>query len=463
MPVTAKIDSTNIENHSVTAISANSRIDYVLRFNKKAVIIVDNSSSEYSRIGSLFLGNLADDHNAAYLAVSPKLNDIQIRCRIIEQLFADVLFDPEQALAVSIMRLIKNSPQKISIVVDHAHLLTFKLLHELIYLAQVAKKAKLTIDVVMLSDTGIGQKILAEKKLLEKHIALIDAKSGQLLSIDNKCFLPNKKALLTKKQIKVMLQMFSISILLLLVIWAIVASKLFYKSAPLPSYINSSEPNILAAKQPQKTVKDRFVTLDKINENEVDNTEKTAAANAASPNEIYQALNRAGAELAIASPSDILSALLDVDVIEGDIQKLPKDEIKANRMADNDSLSTATVKDMSIYRNSHSSIAASTIDPLYYLNAQQGYIIQYAALVNEQAFYKAVNSLKLNDYYGYYRLLAKNKLWVLTSKIYKTKAEAIIALNNLPDSIKKQAPWLKPLHIVQQEIRQYQSEVNKHK
>jgi septal ring-binding cell division protein DamX len=71
--------------------------------------------------------------------------------------------------------------------------------------------------------------------------------------------------------------------------------------------------------------------------------------------------------------------------------------------------------------------------------------------------------LKLNDYYGYYRLLAKNKLWVLTSQIFKTKAEAIIALNNLPDSIKKQAPWLKPLHIVQQEIRQYQSEVNKHK
>ena len=72
-------------------------------------LVVDQSQNVYSAVGSQFLGSMPTDHNAAFISVSPKLNDIQIRCRLIEQLFVDTLFDPEEALAVSVLNLLKNN------------------------------------------------------------------------------------------------------------------------------------------------------------------------------------------------------------------------------------------------------------------------------------------------------------------------------------------------------------------
>lgn len=75
---------------SVTTISTNARVDYILRFSKHAVLVVDQDESIYSQVASQFLGSLDNDHNAAFITISPKLNDIQIRCRIVEQLFAEI-------------------------------------------------------------------------------------------------------------------------------------------------------------------------------------------------------------------------------------------------------------------------------------------------------------------------------------------------------------------------------------
>ncbi len=105
---------------SVTTISANARVDYILRFSKQAVLVVDEQTEICSDIGNQFLASLSSDHNAAFINVSAKLNNIQVRCRLIEQLFHGELFDPEQSVAVSIINLAKQHKQAISIVVENA-------------------------------------------------------------------------------------------------------------------------------------------------------------------------------------------------------------------------------------------------------------------------------------------------------------------------------------------------------
>ena len=131
--------------NNMTNISANARIDYILRFSKQTIFVVDEQAEQYTPITSQFLATLNSDHNAAFIAISAQLHDIQIRSRIVEQLFTNVLFDPEQSLALSLINLAKASPQKISIAIEHGQFLSTQLLHELTQLSEVAKKAKLTI------------------------------------------------------------------------------------------------------------------------------------------------------------------------------------------------------------------------------------------------------------------------------------------------------------------------------
>ena len=133
------------QNAHLTNISVNARIDYILRFSKHLVIVTGEESVDYSPVTSQFLANLNSAHNAAFIAASAQLHDIQIRSRLIEQLFTNVLFDPEQPLAVSLINLVKTKPQKVSIAIEHGQYLSIQILHELTQLAEIAKKSNLII------------------------------------------------------------------------------------------------------------------------------------------------------------------------------------------------------------------------------------------------------------------------------------------------------------------------------
>ena len=173
---------------SVTTISANARVDYILRFSKHAVLVVDQDANVYSQVASQFLGSLNTDHNAAFIAISPKLNDIQIRCRIVEQLFSDTLFDPEQSLAVSLINLAKQEKHAIDIVIEHAQFLTVQILHELCQLTDIAKKANYAISVLMLGTLQTGLVLANNKSLFHKKISVLSGETGQLLPLNAKVF-----------------------------------------------------------------------------------------------------------------------------------------------------------------------------------------------------------------------------------------------------------------------------------
>jgi DamX protein len=115
---TSKNTLPNESVSSNTDISVIARINYNLRFTKQAVFVLGQNTEQYSLLATEFLGNLSTNPskaqanklseiqlNVAFVSASNKLDDIQIRCRLIEQLFVNTLFDPEQSLAVSIFNL----------------------------------------------------------------------------------------------------------------------------------------------------------------------------------------------------------------------------------------------------------------------------------------------------------------------------------------------------------------------
>ena len=430
------ISEISAESSSVAAISTNARIDYILRFNKQAILVV--GENDYSSIGSLFLGNLPAEHNASYVAVSAKLNDIQIRCRIIEQLFADVLFDPEQALAVSILRLAKGSKQAISIVIDHAHLLSFQLIHELTYLAQVAKKAKLTINVVMLGNYAAGTKIAHEKSLFNNKIALVEASTGQLIKLDNKIFTATNKFSFTPKQRKVIFVFIILAVLLISLLFVLSQKTIIN----LGNFKTQGTEDINSALKPLVT-KDQFVRVNTTTEAAVIE-KQLAPEKIATQGEIYQALMQISPENneKIAQPIDILNALEQAN----NEQITTKLESKT---AINDTEKLVSQVDLFKYG----------INPRYYLAQPQGYVIQIAGVVNKTAFNNAVQRLNLKEYYGYNRLLNNNRLFILTSKIYPTWQQANTALAALTEKVRQQSPWIKPLPVVKAEILAYQKQL----
>ncbi len=117
----ANVDTVQlISEPAVTSISVTARIDYIQRFSKQVVLVIDQDVDIYTQATRQFLVSLSkekttQDTNVAFVSASTKLNDIQMRCRLIEQLFANTLFDPEKSLAVSILRVSKQSKESITI------------------------------------------------------------------------------------------------------------------------------------------------------------------------------------------------------------------------------------------------------------------------------------------------------------------------------------------------------------
>lgn len=444
MSAVTKISEPPMESASVAAISTNARIDYILRFSKQAVLVVDESSAKYSHIGNLFLGGLTDDSNAAYVAASAQLNNIQIRCRIIEQLFPDVLFDPEQSLAVSIIRLSKATAQPISIVLDHAHLLSFQLIHELSYLAEISKKVNKTINVVMLGNYQTASIITAEKSLFKKKLAIVEADSGQLLNLDSKVFKFNNNNFF-----KVHAKKIAVFMVLLFSLLALAATLLqqrdLFSFSLLPQ---ASKPQTTAVPNIFKSIAAPLVKTAQETKLPilVKNTQQADA------NDIYHALTMNSVDkpqltLQKASVGDILNALEQAET------KLTVKD------------AAAQLKKMIIQPEIIKPIKANTAQHSYnnsdyYLSQKNGYIIQFAGLNDVSEFDEIKLQLTKINYKSYYRLLNNKPFLVITSLVYKTKAQALAAISTLPTLIRQREPWVKEMKIVQEEIKHYQNSNN---
>jgi len=455
MSALANINNSQIETGSVAAISTNARIDYILRFSKQAVLVIDELSANYSHIGNLFVGSLSDDHNAAYISVSAKLDDIQIRCRLIEQLFSDVLFDPEQSLAVSILRLAKGSSQPISVIIDHAQYLSFKLIHELCYLSEISKKAKLNISVVLLGNKQTGVKISAEKGLFAKRLAIIEAETGQLLNLENKIFKLSNGNFFRKHLVKIiMLLVFIIGVIAVAMFFLQPRDLFSFSALPSSDKVLLNEKLVDTKKAANKVIFEQHKP-EKNNVAALDNLTKVTKKNIqASANEIFFALkndtnSQKKLPLQIATPLDIFTA------IENPTEKTIEVNSKAAGKIKNQPLT----KNPAIKKQDVIAKVNVVQDKRYLLQSEPGYIIQLAGFTNQLEFNQLKDEFSVINYATYKRLLNDKDFFVVTSLRYSTKALALAAINKLPKVLQSREPWVKSIAAVKLEIEKYQRSI----
>jgi DamX protein len=434
----------------IAEISVTARIERVLRYTKQAVLVVAEQVEQYSTTAQTFLVNLSNETsnantnqcNVAFVSASVKLNDIQIRCRLIEQLFSDTLFDPEQSLVVSVLRLAKQQGEAITIVIEHAHALSLQIKYELSQLVVVAKQNKQVINVVMFAQTKAVNEISKNKSIFKNKLTIVDAVSGQLYSGKNEKFSGENETKWLSFWQKVIL----ISSLFLMIVASI--SLFFYLQTeqgskylhqPLVKNKESSMEN--QAKPLDKSLKKASVV--KITPQEklfisVDQT-LTQRANVA---EINQALinaiplaKRKNRENISAKTNDVLSALLVKEARYIDAR-----ELEASGLA----VSQPQLKN------------GLNVDYYFTMSDKpQGVVIQIAGFSDHDHWKDFLALYPKQIFYSYQKVLSEGVLNIITSKVYPNRMAAKAAMQDLPKTITERQLWLKPISTVIAEINTF--------
>jgi len=458
---------------SVTTISANARVDYILRFSKHAVLVVDQDVNVYSQVASKFLGSLTTDHNAAFIAISPKLNDIQIRCRIVEQLFSDTLFDPEQSLAVSLINLAEQEKHAIDIVIEHAQFLTVQILHELCQLTDIAKKADYAISVLMLGTPQAGLVLANNKSLFHKKISVLSGETGQLLPLNAKVFKISKPLFEFTRFTKWMIAFISFVICLGLTGYWLFQQDAFSLETKLSlQAATPNSTNIVSAFKEQKIspsakTEDIFLSLTAPVQQvaEIQNV-------AAQPADIVQAIVSFGQSTVkliepkiIKETNRFVSFLDEKPVIQDDIAATFK-----SRAVQQDVIQTITAESNTaqssvqplaqagevVRKDNVNSIESVGDEASYYTSAQSGFVIQISGFTRLSAYQKFLPDFEGVNIKTYYRLFDQQTMLTITSEAFQTRLAAEQAIMLLPSAIKAYQPWVKSVEAINNEINAYQ-------
>jgi DamX protein len=467
---------------SVTTISANARVDYILRFSKHAVLVVDQDANVYSQVASQFLGSLANDHNGAFIAISPKLNDIQIRCRIVEQLFRETLFDPEQSLAVSIINLAKQEKHAIDIVIEHAQYLSLQILHELCQLTEVAKNANYVINVLMVGTPLTGTLLANHKTLFNKKISILSAQTGQLLALNAKVFKVSRpffKFTLFTKWLMIFVT-FIVS-LALTGFWLFqqdvfsLKTKLGLQGAILnaTNFISTknNEPLYIPAESA-----DLFLALTSP-ELLLQKDQLSAVEVPANPTDIM------GAIITLESDHQMLktmkptkrvkrfSSFLDektpsvnnvevTNIVNVEPSTIIQNTITASQVPPETSVTKPLVeiiiKQTSDTNKNTSAIENLSVEVDYYVEAKTGFVIQIAGFTRLTVYQKFIPDFEKIKVKHYHRLLNEQAMLVITSEVYPTRFSAEQAIALLPSAIAAHKPWVKSVEAINNEINAYQ-------
>jgi predicted house-cleaning noncanonical NTP pyrophosphatase (MazG superfamily) len=207
-------------NSTHSDITVIDRIDSILRFSKHLVAVIDRRSNNNHSLAGKYIESLSKDSNThqqtniAFLSSTTVLNDIQLRCRIVEQLFTGSMFDPELSLASIIPPLTKNLPVNISIVVEEAQLISTTIIVELSELSFRAKKLGLPLNIVLFGNLDLAKRLATDKETFAKKLTLITSEDGLILNLkklSNDGFIKN---ILVKNKAKVLTILLVLSVII---------------------------------------------------------------------------------------------------------------------------------------------------------------------------------------------------------------------------------------------------------
>lgn len=473
--MSALTSSSSISNlksiNGITDINVTSRIDYSLRFTKQVVLVVGESTDDYSQVARQYLITLSNQEsvqtNTAFIPASAKLNNIQIRCRLIEQLFTNTLFDPEQSLAQSVLRLAQQQNDVISIVIEHAQLLSLQIKYELCQLVLAAKKADISINVVLFGSFKTGQEITGNKTLFKNKLAVIDAKSGKIYSYED----PKLAQSITPVKIHLWNKI-SLAIGVLLILLISVSYFIYINIADNKTYsgINDVELNkmtneistgvgeLFATKssdQPKAKVK--FVATQNITEN----------TNALLPTKLNRELN----ENNLATYNDINNVLLNIaEVSENQVTAtsievfnalLPEETVSVKKQPKiKQTTSKINSSNVPVNRENQVNELILNDSSAYYrkslLSNNQGYVVQIAGFSDQNLLHDFITAYPSIELHHYYKSLQGKLFSVVTSISYATKGDARAAIALLPKTLRERQPWIKSISIVIDEINTFE-------
>jgi DamX protein len=429
---------------SATGVSVIARIDYIQRFSKQMTVVVDNNPAVYSKVARQYLANISQESsnqemNVAFVAASSKINDIQMRCRLIEQLFANTLFDPEQSLAVSILRLSKNNNDTITVIVEHAQSLSLQIKYELCQLVDTAKKIQKKINVVIFGLERAAIEIGQNKTIFDKKTSIIDASSGQVIALDHARFKNKSAGFKGNIWLKISLATL-FGLLIIVVFWFLLSEHKSFNFATLPVIPSVNEKLKIIPKQLPQKVK----TI----------TKKNKLASVA---DIHLALlaqeNSPNVRSATAKNGDILQALMLAESTINDNQ-LDTNLKKSVLISKNLKVIPKQVKTTNVNLEKLNNLTGlpAILNEQYYLNSEKGYVIQitgFTDLSRLEAFIKQNTEL---EYFSYQKNLKTQQFFVVTSKVFSEKTQAREAMNKLPQAIKDLGSFLKSVSIIKREI-----------
>ena len=427
---------------STTAISVIARIDYIQRFSKQMTVVVDKNAAVYSKVARQYLANISQESsnqevNVAFVSASSKINDIQMRCRLVEQLFANTLFDPEQSLAVSILRLAKQNHGIITVIVEHAQALSLQIKYELCQLVDTAKKTKKNINVVIFGLEQAAIEIGQNKTIFDKKISIIDACSGQVIALDHGRF--KSKSSVFNHDVGLKIGLSSLfSLLIIVVFWYLFSEYESVNFATLPIKISVNK-NTIPIIVPE--IVNTLATKNKL----------------ASISDIHLALLAQGRGqpllLETAKSGDILQALMLNRSATND-NKLAVNIEKSVLISSNMKIATKPIKsnDDKLEKLDSLTVFPVSLDDEYYLNSKKGYVVQVTGFSDLSRLAAFIKQNKDREYFSYQRNLNTQKFFVVTSKIFSDKAQAREAMNNLPQAIRDLGSFLKSVSTIKREI-----------
>ncbi|MEI6893618.1 MAG: hypothetical protein V5789_03100 [Colwellia sp.] len=462
--------SSALSTNTTTSISTITRIDYNLRFTKQAVLVVAKNTEQYSHLASQYLVSLshalpnsrANQVNVAFVTASHKLNDIQMRCRLVEQLFVNTLFDPEQSLAVSILKFARLQEEDISIIIEHGQTLSLQLKYELCQLVNLAKKNKFTINVVIFGLTEAAHQLSMNKRLFKNKMAVIDAETGQVISFDDKKIQVSKA-----KNTSSIWKKISLAAAVLIIIMSIIGfwgyqkmvETTHYQLPPLIQNVIEKSAEVLQTVMPVEASKTEKPTqIQKKEETTVaeiavvKNTELQASSEDISL-AILSPLPAPKPEPTTGNPAEVIAAL----AIEA--PKTLTNKITTNSIKPEQGIAEKNEVIEALALKQKSSTEPLGIDSYYYQNQavvyEQGYVIQIAGFVEHKLWQNFINEYATSALYSYQRLLKEQSFIVVTSKVYPSKVAAKAAMSYLPESLKNRKPWLKDISSIIKEINTF--------
>jgi len=424
---------------NVMSISTNARIDYILKFSRHTVIVLDDQQQGFGSVTGTFLSGLSEQTNAALIAVSSKLNDIQVRARVNEQLFPNEAFDPEISLTQSVIEHYIDDSAPIAIVVEQAHHLSLQITHELTLLSELARKSARDISVVLLGDIALGKTVADNYTLFHKKLSMISVANGQLISAHSSLFKSQSPFLAFTPFNKMLLLLLAILAVTFTAIYIMYKADNFQFSQLMPEKVGFKQ-------APQPSTNNGSFDA---NTQQIVNEDKKFVALKANANDIFVALNSSEPQIIVAeyaSASDILSAINNTEINSG---------IKNTADIELNSVSVSGDKELSSIEQNDNELQAEQQD--FYLT-DTGFVIQYTALAyNQEDSVKTVvdnfvRRFLLEDYQFYLRLINDEPFVVITSETFIDKSAAVQAMSALDTELQQSGIWIKSLKTIHTEI-----------